>query len=134
MYSHVRSSIAVSSRRLRPFARFNKVAHFSGKPTSNKIPETHERSFGQPTVYSHPYLLKKGEVTPGIPATEYEHRRANLMKALPEGSAVISAGYGTRYMSNNVFYTYHQNTDFWYLSGFNEPDSAMILERFGKRI
>ena len=66
-------------------------------------------------------------VTPGLPATEFERRRTNLMKVLPEGSTVISAGYATRYMSNNVFYPYHQSTDFLYLSGFNEPDSAMIL-------
>lgn len=72
-------------------------------------------------------------VTPGLPATEYEQRRANLMKVLPEGSAVISAGYGTRYMSNNVFYPFHQNTDFSYLCGFNEPDSAMILGTVMKR-
>lgn len=49
------------------------------------------------------------------------------MQALPEGSVVISPGYTTRYMSNNVFYHFHQNTDFWYLTGFNEPDAAMIL-------
>lgn len=67
------------------------------------------------------------KVTPGLPASEFEHRRANLMKSLPEGSVVITAGYGTRYMSNNVFYPFHQQTDFWYLTGFNEPDAAMIL-------
>lgn len=66
-------------------------------------------------------------MTPGLLATEFEQRRQNLMKCLPEGSVVVSAGYSTRYMSNNVFYPFHQATDFWYLSGFNEPDSAMIL-------
>jgi intermediate cleaving peptidase 55 len=49
------------------------------------------------------------------------------MDALPENSAVVSAAYGTRYMTNNIFYPFHQNTDFWYLCGFNEPDAALIL-------
>ncbi|KAG1140816.1 hypothetical protein G6F37_008714 [Rhizopus arrhizus] len=67
------------------------------------------------------------KVTPGFTAVEYEKRRSNLMSTLPEDSVVICLGYGTRYMTNNIFYPFHQNTDFWYLCGFNEPDSALIL-------
>jgi intermediate cleaving peptidase 55 len=52
------------------------------------------------------------------------------MNSLHEGSLVISLGYRTRYMSNNVFYPFHQNTDFWYLTGFNEPDAAVILGKY----
>lgn len=66
-------------------------------------------------------------VTPGLSASEFETRRSNLIKSLPEGSTVVSVGYSTRYMTNNIFYPFHQNTDFWYLCGFNEPDAAMIL-------
>lgn len=66
-------------------------------------------------------------VTPGLTLEEFETRRSNLMKSLPENSTVVSLGYGTRYMTNNIFYPFHQNTDFWYLCGFNEPDAAMIL-------
>lgn len=36
-------------------------APFSGTTVSDLVPETHQRSFGQPTVYSHPYLMKKEE-------------------------------------------------------------------------
>lgn len=66
-------------------------------------------------------------VTPGFNFQDFESRRSNLMKSLPEDSVVISVGYSTRYMTNNIFYPFHQNTDFWYLSGFNEPDAAMVL-------
>lgn len=66
-------------------------------------------------------------MTPGLTLEEFETRRSNLMKSLPKGSTVVSLGYGTRYMTNNIFYPFHQNTDFWYLCGFNEPDAAMIL-------
>lgn len=66
-------------------------------------------------------------MTPGFTADEYEQRRSNLIKTLPEDSVVICLGYGTRYMTNNIFYPFHQNTDFWYLCGYNEPDAALIL-------
>ncbi|CAO3651439.1 unnamed protein product [Mucor hiemalis] len=78
---------------------------------------------------THPNIMKKGEVTPGFNFQDFESRRSNLMKSLPEDSVVISVGYSTRYMTNNIFYPFHQNTDFWYLSGFNEPDAAMVLEK-----
>ncbi|CAO3662385.1 unnamed protein product [Umbelopsis ramanniana] len=93
------------------------------------VPETHLRSYGQPVFETHPYAIEKNELTPGISALEYELRRTELMNSLHEGSLVISLGYRTRYMSNNVFYPFHQNTDFWYLTGFNEPDAAVILEK-----
>ncbi|KAI8584408.1 hypothetical protein K450DRAFT_219728 [Umbelopsis ramanniana AG] len=93
------------------------------------IPETHLRSYGQPVFETHPYALEKNELTPGVSALEYELRRTALMNSLHEGSLVVSLGYRTRYMSNNVFYPFHQNTDFWYLTGFNEPDAAAILEK-----
>ncbi|ORX49928.1 hypothetical protein DM01DRAFT_1338059 [Hesseltinella vesiculosa] len=51
------------------------------------------------------------------------------MAQLPKGSVVLTCGYKIRYATNNIFYPFHQNTDFWYLTGFNEPDAAMILEK-----
>ncbi|RIB17595.1 peptidase M24 [Gigaspora rosea] len=91
------------------------------------------RIFGQPTPETHPHLMKPGELTPGIAALEYELRRAKLMDRLSENSVVISLGYRMRYMSNKVFYPFHQNTDFFYLCGFNEPDSAIVLEKNNSR-
>ncbi|KAI9472434.1 MAG: peptidase M24, structural domain-containing protein [Benjaminiella poitrasii] len=95
----------------------------------SRIPKTHLKSYGQPTPFTHPNLMKLGEVTPGFSAADYERRRSTLMSSLPNGSTVVSLGYGLRYMTNNIFYPFHQNTDFWYLSGFNEPDAAMVLQK-----
>lgn len=97
--------------------------------TINTIPETHKQSYGQQTPVTHPHIMKQGEVTPGLTKEEFEQRRFNLMNSLPAGSTVISLAYGTRYMTNNIFYPFHQNTDFWYLCGFNEPDAVLILEK-----
>ncbi|KAJ2963844.1 hypothetical protein NQZ79_g1082 [Umbelopsis isabellina] len=100
---------------------------FGSSANAFVIPETHHRSYGQPVFETHPYSIEKNEVTPGVTALEYELRRTALMNSLHEGSLVLSLGYRTRYMSNNVFYPFHQNTDFWYLTGFNEPDAAALL-------
>ncbi|ORE08126.1 hypothetical protein BCV72DRAFT_249007 [Rhizopus microsporus var. microsporus] len=118
----VLSNVDRRSRVIVPYKRHYSVANVT-------IPATHKRSFGQPTYITHPNLMKKGQVTPGFTADEFEQRRSNLMKTLPEDSVVISLGYGTRYMTNNIFYPFHQNTDFWYLCGYNEPDAALILEK-----
>ncbi|KAJ3212701.1 hypothetical protein HDU67_003657 [Dinochytrium kinnereticum] len=77
---------------------------------------------GQPAPHTHPHLLKPNEITPGITASEYAIRRAALASKIPEGSVVIAAGFG-------LSYPFHQNTDLFYLTGINEPDCGMILEK-----
>ncbi|KAF8702125.1 hypothetical protein AX14_014503 [Amanita brunnescens Koide BX004] len=51
------------------------------------------------------------------------------MNTLPDNSIAISVSAPIKYMSNNIFYKYRQASDFWYLTGFMEPDSAVILEK-----
>ncbi|KAI0269392.1 peptidase M24 [Gloeopeniophorella convolvens] len=85
--------------------------------------------FGQPTFHGHPHLVKPGEVTPGIPAHEYERRRKELVESLPSGSLVVCVAGQIKYMSAAIFYKFRQASDFWYLTGFEEPDSAVILEK-----
>ncbi|KAF9458010.1 peptidase M24 [Collybia nuda] len=85
--------------------------------------------FGQPVFQSHPHLLKPQDLTPGIPAEDYERRRRYLMDALPDNSIVVCVAAPIKYMSGNIFYKYRQASDFWYLTGFEEPDSAIILEK-----
>jgi intermediate cleaving peptidase 55 len=38
-------------------------------------------------------------------------------------------GYGLRYATSSIFYPFHQNTNLLYLTGFNEPNSCLILSR-----
>ncbi|KAF8579034.1 peptidase M24 [Ramaria rubella] len=84
---------------------------------------------GQPLSKTHPHLIAPHELTPGIPKSEYEDRRTELMDSLPEGSLVVLLGGDIKYMSQEIFYKFRQSSDFWYLTGFQEPDSALILEK-----
>ncbi|GAA5975246.1 hypothetical protein JCM11641_004408 [Rhodosporidiobolus odoratus] len=87
------------------------------------------KSYGQPLPSTHPHLLAHGELTPGIQAKEYEQRRRKLMENLEDGATVVIAGGNIVYMSQNIFYRFRQRSNFWYLTGFEEPDSALILQK-----
>ncbi|WP_312042455.1 Xaa-Pro aminopeptidase [Erwinia sp.] len=53
-------------------------------------------------------------------------RQALLAKMAPASAAVIfAAPEATR--SNDSEYPYRQNSDFWYFTGFNEPEAALVL-------
>ncbi|KAH7888136.1 peptidase M24 [Phlebopus sp. FC_14] len=86
-------------------------------------------NYGQPIFQSHPHLLSPHELTPGMPFEEYERRRRELMDSLPSNSIVVSVAAPIKYMSGNIFYKFRQASDFWYLTGFEEPDAAVILEK-----
>ncbi|XP_048870508.1 xaa-Pro aminopeptidase 3 [Brienomyrus brachyistius] len=104
------------------------------------------RYLGQPSPYTHPHILKYGEVTPGLTQTEFELRRQKLSALIaaqaerPQGGLFGSHGnssasfhvavvlsHPVRYMTNDIPYPFHQNQDFLYLTGILEPDSALVL-------
>ncbi|PIL36606.1 hypothetical protein GSI_00295 [Ganoderma sinense ZZ0214-1] len=51
------------------------------------------------------------------------------MENLPEGSLAVCVAGQMKYMSGQIFYKFRQSSDFWYLTGFDEPDAAVILEK-----
>lgn len=58
---------------------------------------------------------------------EYASRRARLMQAIgPDGVAIIPSAREV-IRNRDVHYKFRQDSDFWYLSGFNEPDSVAVV-------
>ena len=90
-----------------------------------------ELQFGQPLHETHPHLLRAGELTPGITALEYAQRRDRLAASLPPNSVAIFAAADVKTRSGAVFYKFHQDPNFFYLTGFNEPDALAVIERDG---
>jgi intermediate cleaving peptidase 55 len=74
---------------------------------------------------------KWGPVTPGITAQEYADRRAKLAASLPENGIAILASSDTKYRSGSVFYEFHQEPNFLYLTGFNEPEAVAVIQKVG---
>lgn len=84
---------------------------------------------GQALHENRPFLLKPGELTPGITSTEYFERRLSLASKLPARSCAIIVGNQVQYASGAVFFPFQQDNDLFYLTGWNEPDSIMVLEK-----
>lgn len=83
-------------------------------------------------------------VTRGITALEYAQRRSNLAAKLPKNSFALLAASEVKYRSGSVFYEFHQDSNFFYLTGtaaiivsvhvltdpgFNEPEAVAVIGR-----
>jgi len=62
----------------------------------------------------------------GIDRREFQHRRQQVMEKIGNGTAIFRSA-PMAVMHNDVEYTYRQDSDFFYLTGFNEPDAVAIL-------
>jgi Xaa-Pro aminopeptidase len=54
-------------------------------------------------------------------------RRRQLMEAAGDGAILILAAAPERVRSRDTFYPYRQDSDFWYLTGFDEPEAVLVL-------
>ena len=62
----------------------------------------------------------------GIESQEYRQRQEQLMAKIGNGTAIFrSAPMAT--MHNDVEYTYRQDSSFYYLTGFNEPEAVAVF-------
>lgn len=57
---------------------------------------------------------------------EYRQRREQLMTKIGNGTAILRSA-PTAVMHNDVEYTFRQDSDFFYLTGFNEPEAVAVL-------
>jgi len=62
-----------------------------------------------------------------IQTTEYIKRRKQLMKIAGQNSITLLASRPELIRNGDVHHYYRQDSDFYYLSGFNEPDAVMVL-------
>ena len=56
------------------------------------------------------------------------HRQAFLAAAAPGSVAVIPTG-GERVRSRDTHFPFRPHSDFWYLTGFPEPDAVLVAWR-----
>ena len=57
----------------------------------------------------------------------YSERRNKLGSMLPKNSAVVIAGASMQYRNADSSYAFRQDSNFWYLSGFNEAESTLVI-------
>ncbi|MET0755433.1 MAG: aminopeptidase P N-terminal domain-containing protein [Pseudoxanthomonas sp.] len=63
----------------------------------------------------------------GISAAEFARRRKQLMRMSSDDAILILAAAPERVRSHDTHYPYRQDSDFWYLSGFNEPEAVLVM-------
>ena len=77
------------------------------------------------------FLLVLGSITAraqsGIAPEEYRQRRALLISKMEPNSIAIFKARDASVRSNDVNYLYHQETNFHYLTGCDEPKSYLLL-------
>lgn len=62
-----------------------------------------------------------------IKMAEYENRRKKLMRKIGQKGIVILPSSPEIFRNGDVMYGYRQNSDFYYLTGFDEPESVLVL-------
>lgn len=64
-----------------------------------------------------------------LPASFHKGRREALRMQMPENSIAVFLAHPVQIRSNDVDYEFHQNPDFYYLTGHNEPNSLLIITK-----
>ncbi|CCF60717.1 hypothetical protein KAFR_0L01090 [Kazachstania africana CBS 2517] len=89
---------------------------------------------GQSIHETRPFLLRPGELTIGIQSIEYNDRRRKLVSKMDNNSCIVIQSNELQFASGAVFYPFQQDNDFYYLSGWNEPNSVLIIERLSDNL
>ncbi|WP_454829040.1 aminopeptidase P N-terminal domain-containing protein [Pseudoxanthomonas wuyuanensis] len=63
----------------------------------------------------------------GISATEFARRRKQLMRLAGNDAILVLPAAPERVRSLDTHYPYRQDSDFWYLCGFPEPEAVLVL-------
>lgn len=57
----------------------------------------------------------------------YAQRRQRLMNSIGDQGIVVVAAAEERIRNNDIVYPYRQDSNFWYLTGFHEPNAVLVL-------
>ena len=62
-----------------------------------------------------------------ISISEYQNRRQQLAMQLPLGSIAVVPAASECLRNGDAHYRFRQDSDFYYLTGFNEPDAVLLI-------
>jgi Xaa-Pro aminopeptidase len=72
-------------------------------------------------------VARSSSVAPQDLRNEFARRRRSLLKLMGRDSIAILPAAPVRHRNNDVEYAYRQDSDFHYLTGFDEPESVAVL-------
>ncbi len=62
-----------------------------------------------------------------MPAPDYKARRRDLAKRLPPNCIAVIPAASETLRNGDAHYRFRQDSDFYYLTGFNEPDALLLI-------
>lgn len=72
-------------------------------------------------------IAQNGTPTDYLSAQFHKDRREALRKKMPSNSVAVFFGNAVRNRANDVDYVYHQDPDFYYLTGYKEPNCVLVI-------
>lgn len=69
-----------------------------------------------------------------IAQKEYQQRRQALAKRLPSNAVAVLPAASECLRNGDSHYRFRQDSDFYYLTGFNEPDALLVITAEGKSV
>jgi Xaa-Pro aminopeptidase len=64
----------------------------------------------------------------------HKARREAFRNLMPENSVAVIFSYPERNFSADVDYVFHQNPNFYYLTGYNEPTAVLLIFKENQQI
>tara|TARA_R110002020_G_scaffold323714_1_gene539523 strand:+ start:52906 stop:54513 length:1608 start_codon:yes stop_codon:yes gene_type:complete len=68
-----------------------------------------------------------------LDATFHKERREKVREMMPPNSVAIFFANAERNRANDVDYIYHQDPDFYYLTGYREPNAVLVIFSEGQK-
>ena len=73
------------------------------------------------------FLNAQSEPQDYLSSDFHKDRRDNVKSMMPENSMAVFFSNPVRNRANDVNYHYHQDPNFYYLTGLKEPNSVLLL-------
>ena len=66
--------------------------------------------------------------------SEYKNRRTSVISQIKDDSLLILFSASEKYRNNDVAYKYRQSSNFYYLTGINDPSTILMITKNGSNI
>jgi len=78
-------------------------------------------------LISHSILAQDGTPSDYLTSEFHKNRREALRANMPKNTVAVFFANAVRNRANDVDYVYHQDPDFYYLTGYKEPNAVLVV-------
>ena len=78
-------------------------------------------------LFAFSLIYSQSEPQDYLSSEFHKDRRDNVRNLMPKNSVAVFFANPVRNRANDVDYHYHQDPNFYYLTGFREPNSVLLI-------